>query len=145
MKLYDLKETNYARMPGPGDYHPGDEDIPGSPDYDPRPRNRGSSTSSYVSPEEARDNARRERDEETRKYNEKEAKRQEKISDVEYSEDFIHGKGMAPVTTMTGSAIDRDAAQREINRVRYVAWNTYEDKIEELPNGRFKYMIKYMM
>jgi hypothetical protein len=142
MKFRHLVEMNPRDIPGPGDYHPGDEDIPGSPDYDPRQRlGRGG----RMSDEERRQNfiddqasadAREKRDR---------LKHEAKITDVKYEQDHVHGKQYAPVITQTGIASDRAAAQREIARVEYVAYHKYGNDIQELPDGRFKFMIKYMM
>lgn len=142
MKLSHLFEMNPRNMPGPGDYHPGDEDNPRSPDYDPRARvSRGSRPSQaeiaadYELDQKAEDDRRRRQ----------EAAHAAKVTDVAYDHEYPNGKGMASIDIMTGIAADRATAAREIAKKEYVAYHKYGSDIQELPDGRFKFMVKYMM
>lgn len=140
MKLYEI---NYRNIPGPGDYRPGDENDPRSPDYDSRARKpyRGERPSAAEIAADHEVDQRRE-DQTNRS---REAAHQAKISDVQETQSYPRGKQFAPVITRTGVALDRQTAQKEIGRLQYVAYETYETKIEELGDGKVKFMIKFMM
>jgi hypothetical protein len=142
MKLFEI---NYKNIPGPGDYHPGDEYLPGSPDYNPSAGRRRSGGGYRPSQEELNaefDADRKREDEMLRK---KERDHASKITDVEETQDHVHGKQYAPIITRTGIAADKATADKEVGRLQYVAYRTYDTGVEPLPDGRFKFMIKYMM
>lgn len=143
MKVRHLFEMNPRDIPGPGDYHPGDENLPGSPDYDPRPR---PSRGGYRMSDEDRRQQSMDDEMNLRAREARDRKKHEsKITDVKVDHEYPNGKGMATIDTMTGIAADRQTAQREISRMEYVAYHKYGNDIQELPDGRFKFMVKYMM
>lgn len=142
MKLFEI---NYRNIPGPGDYHPGDEYLPGSPDYDPTAGRRRSGGEYRPSREELAAEFDADRRREDERFLSKEREHRSNITDVEEKNDYVHGKQYAPVITRTGIASDKATADREVNRIRYVAWRTDDSSVEPLPDGRYKFMIKYMM
>lgn len=143
MKLFEL---NYKNIPGPGDYHPGDEYLPGSPDYDPSAGIRRRSGGGYrPSQEELNAEFAADRKREDEMLLRKEKAHASKITDVQEVQDHVHGKQYAPMITRTGIASDKATADKEIGRLRYVAWKTEDSSVEPMPDGRFKFMIKYMM
>lgn len=68
-----------------------------------------------------------------------------RLTDIEFNDEYPNGKHMAPITTKTGIAPNKADAQREINKMSSAAWHVYDSGIEQLPDGRVKFMVKYML
>jgi hypothetical protein len=144
MKLQHLLEMNPRDIPGPGDYHPGDEYLPGSPDYDPSAGRRRTRSGGYSQAERDADWDADQRAQENRRL-QREQQHKAKIADVKYDEEYRHGRQYAPVTIYTGVAADEATAQREGSRIRYVAYHFYKADIKPRDDGRFDFRFEYMM
>lgn len=140
MKLSQLLEAGQYTG-GPGDYRPGDENNPRSPDYDPKIKrvNRGPSA------QDKEDAFQINQQYADRRASKREQEHEASLTDVKTTDDYVHGREYAPVKTTTGIAADRANAYRAIDKIKYVAHTTKSEAVEPLDDGRFKFTVVYVM
>lgn len=135
MKLTRLIE-DWNSVPGPGDYRPGDEQNPDSPDYTPpRTRRRSQEQTPPNSPYTAAAD----------KQSAIDKKHDAAITDVKLTQRYDNGPQFAATSVRTGIARDQQTADGEIRRIRYAANTVKRAETSPMDDGRVSFTIEYIV